>query len=284
MPADQPMIFAVRAMASNRRAQSAKRLPCRGGSSRSIEAAPRRQLTTSPKLLLSHPVVLTPSKGGRFHPFERRTTWSGLPIVAGVLVLSASTTMAQPNQTTWRPSPAARRPGRRCGRTRPRRPAMEMRPIGSSTSTVFKRLFEACSDAPDMEHAMVDATIARTGRKRGTQSQATARPSLRYHRRATADRQVGIRRPDRRQGLQQQCHHRRSRPVRRQGRDCPHPRRTAPLPSDADLYKWHQLIENFFAKLKEFKRIAMRADKTDQSFAATIYRRRDKLQMILNRP
>ena len=30
------------------------------------------------------------------------------------------------------------------------------------------------------------------------------------------------------------------------------------------------LIENFFGKLKEFKRIAMRADKTDQSFAAMI--------------
>jgi hypothetical protein len=31
------------------------------------------------------------------------------------------------------------------------------------------------------------------------------------------------------------------------------------------------LIENFFGKLKEFKRIAMRADKTEQSFAAAIY-------------
>jgi hypothetical protein len=31
------------------------------------------------------------------------------------------------------------------------------------------------------------------------------------------------------------------------------------------------IIENFFCKLKEFKRIAMRADKTDQSFAAMIY-------------
>ena len=30
-------------------------------------------------------------------------------------------------------------------------------------------------------------------------------------------------------------------------------------------------IENFFAKLKEFKRIAMRADKTDQSFSAMIH-------------
>jgi transposase len=50
-----------------------------------------------------------------------------------------------------------------------------------------------------------------------------------------------------------------------------HPRRAAPLPLDADLYKWRHLIENFFCKLKEFKRIAMRSDKTDQSFKAMIY-------------
>jgi len=50
-----------------------------------------------------------------------------------------------------------------------------------------------------------------------------------------------------------------------------HPRRTKPLPLDAEMYKWRHLIENFFCKLKEFKRIAMRADKTDQSFAAAIY-------------
>ena len=50
-----------------------------------------------------------------------------------------------------------------------------------------------------------------------------------------------------------------------------HPRRSKPLPLDRDLYKWRHLIENFFCKLKEFKRIAMRACKTDQSFAAMIY-------------
>lgn len=50
-----------------------------------------------------------------------------------------------------------------------------------------------------------------------------------------------------------------------------HPRRTNPHPIDAEIYKWRHLIENFFCKLKEFKRIAMRADKTDQSFAANIY-------------
>jgi transposase len=50
-----------------------------------------------------------------------------------------------------------------------------------------------------------------------------------------------------------------------------HARRTSPRPIDEEMYKWRHLIENFFGKLKEFKRIAMRADKTDQSFAAMIH-------------
>jgi transposase len=50
-----------------------------------------------------------------------------------------------------------------------------------------------------------------------------------------------------------------------------HPRRASPLPLAAELYKWRHLTENFFCKLKEFKRIAMRADKTDQSFNAIIH-------------
>jgi len=50
-----------------------------------------------------------------------------------------------------------------------------------------------------------------------------------------------------------------------------HPRRARPIPLDRDIYKWRHLIENFFCKLKEFKRIAMRADKSDQSFTAMIH-------------
>ena len=50
-----------------------------------------------------------------------------------------------------------------------------------------------------------------------------------------------------------------------------HPRRAEPISIDPDIYKWRHLIENFFCKLKEFKRIAMRSDKTDQSFAAMIH-------------
>ncbi|BBU64100.1 hypothetical protein MSC49_40350 (plasmid) [Methylosinus sp. C49] len=50
-----------------------------------------------------------------------------------------------------------------------------------------------------------------------------------------------------------------------------HPRRSQPRKIDLEIYKWRHLIENFFGKLKEFKRIAMRADKTDQSFGAMIH-------------
>jgi transposase len=48
------------------------------------------------------------------------------------------------------------------------------------------------------------------------------------------------------------------------------PQRKAPHAIDQEAYKWRHLIENFFGKLKEFKRIALRSDKTDQSFAAMI--------------
>ena len=48
------------------------------------------------------------------------------------------------------------------------------------------------------------------------------------------------------------------------------PQRKNPLEIDLELYKSRHLIENFFGKIKEFKRIAMRADKTDASFAAMI--------------
>jgi transposase len=49
-----------------------------------------------------------------------------------------------------------------------------------------------------------------------------------------------------------------------------HPRRAKPLEIDKEMYRWRHLIENFFCKLKEFERIAMRADKTDLSFEAMI--------------
>ena len=49
------------------------------------------------------------------------------------------------------------------------------------------------------------------------------------------------------------------------------PQRKQPLNIDTEIYKWRHLIENFFAKLKAFKAIAMRCEKTDRNFTAMIY-------------
>jgi transposase len=40
---------------------------------------------------------------------------------------------------------------------------------------------------------------------------------------------------------------------------------------DRDLYKARHLIENFFAKLKQFRAIATRYDKTDRNFLGAIH-------------
>lgn len=47
--------------------------------------------------------------------------------------------------------------------------------------------------------------------------------------------------------------------------------RTTPIPHDTEIYKWRHLVENFFQRIKEFRRIATRYDKTDASFAAAVY-------------
>ena len=49
------------------------------------------------------------------------------------------------------------------------------------------------------------------------------------------------------------------------------PQRKEPLEIDEEIYKWRHLIENYFAKLKEFKAIAMRSEKTDRNYASMIY-------------
>ena len=40
---------------------------------------------------------------------------------------------------------------------------------------------------------------------------------------------------------------------------------------DKAMYRWRHLIENYFAKLKEFRSIATRYDKTIESFSANIH-------------
>lgn len=39
---------------------------------------------------------------------------------------------------------------------------------------------------------------------------------------------------------------------------------------DTEMYKWRHLVENYFAKIKEFRGIATRYDKTDESFRANL--------------
>ena len=50
----------------------------------------------------------------------------------------------------------------------------------------------------------------------------------------------------------------------------PKANRRAAVSCDRDMYRWRHLIENTFAKLKEFRAVATRYDKTDDSFRATI--------------
>jgi transposase len=51
----------------------------------------------------------------------------------------------------------------------------------------------------------------------------------------------------------------------------PRANRVEVIEYDSEMYKWRHLVENFFCKLKNFRRIAMRFEKTDVSYAAMIH-------------
>jgi transposase len=51
----------------------------------------------------------------------------------------------------------------------------------------------------------------------------------------------------------------------------PKSNRARQIACDFAMYRWRHLVENFFCDLKQFRRIATRYDKTDQSFSAMIY-------------
>ena len=51
----------------------------------------------------------------------------------------------------------------------------------------------------------------------------------------------------------------------------PKSNRARQIACDFAMYRWRHLVENFFCDLKQFRRIATRYDKTDQSFEAMIY-------------
>ncbi len=45
--------------------------------------------------------------------------------------------------------------------------------------------------------------------------------------------------------------------------------RVIPIQHDTEAYKWRHLIENYFSKIKEFRGIHTRYDKTDNSYEAS---------------
>lgn len=47
--------------------------------------------------------------------------------------------------------------------------------------------------------------------------------------------------------------------------------RARAIPYDTEIYKWRHLVENLFQKIKEFRRVATRYDKTDTSYKATLH-------------
>ena len=51
----------------------------------------------------------------------------------------------------------------------------------------------------------------------------------------------------------------------------PKANRTVQRDYDKDLYRARHLIENFFCKLKQFRAIATRYDKTARNFLAAVY-------------
>lgn len=46
--------------------------------------------------------------------------------------------------------------------------------------------------------------------------------------------------------------------------------RAQAIPYDQEVYKWRHLVENYFSKLKDFRGVNTRYDKTDTSYQATI--------------
>jgi len=63
-------------------------------------------------------------------------------------------------------------------------------------------------------------------------------------------------------------------PLARAGKSAvipPRPNRVTPREFDRHLYKERHLIENFFCKLKQFRAIATRYDKTARNFLAAIH-------------
>ena len=59
----------------------------------------------------------------------------------------------------------------------------------------------------------------------------------------------------------------------------PRSNRVEPIAYGTEMYKRRHLVENFFCKLKHFRRLAMRFEKTDVSYAAMIHAVGSRLEL-----
>ena len=168
---------------------------------------------------------------------------------------------------------------------------------------VFERLFNAINGEPDLEYAMIDGTIVQarqkaSGAKGGPQHQAIGRS-----RGGLSTRIVGmvdalgnlfrfLLLPGQAQDMKGVAPLFRDVPFGALLADKafdvdwllqeldergaiavipPKANRKMQRDYDTHMYKWRHLVENYFAKIKEFRGIATRYDKTDTSYAANWY-------------
>jgi transposase len=168
---------------------------------------------------------------------------------------------------------------------------------------VFERVFGCVSDEPDFEYALIDGTIVTahqkaSGARGGTQNQAIGRsrgglttkivalvdalgnlvrfvllPGQRHDSLGVQplieDVTFGALLGDKAfdiDWLRTELDERGAAAV-----IPPKVNRKATISFDRDMYRWRHLIENTFAKLKEFRAVATRYDKTDTSYVATIH-------------
>ena len=167
---------------------------------------------------------------------------------------------------------------------------------------VFERIFNALSADPDFEHAMIDGTIVTahqkaSGAKGGAEANAIGRsrgglttkivalvdalgnlvrfvllPGQRHDTIGVApliegvsfDALLGDKAFDA-DWLRAHLDDRGAAAV-----IPPRSNRRVIIDYDKEMYRWRHLVENYFAKLKEFRSIATRYDKTAESFSANI--------------
>ena len=164
---------------------------------------------------------------------------------------------------------------------------------------VFERLFNAISDEPDLEHALIDGTIVQAHQKASGAKGDTASSHWTLSRRADDQNRCPGRCARQLVPLSASA----GASARHEGgcplihdvsfaalladkafdadwllQDLDERGATAVIPPksnrkvqrdyDTHMYKWRHLIENYFAKIKEFRWISTRYDKTDTSYAA----------------